>query len=163
MADRASHRPTRSADSGRNWREPLAFLSGRRAVSDAQRWPPFGALFSLCGAATARLSRQHLEHVTVRISKVKTAAAATVVDLHIVERARAAAVSDALGSHAIEDAVELRLIDFEGIMVTLEIRVVVEIEGQRVIDPQRRKVRERTFVAQAQDAGEEACRCLLVM
>ena len=85
-----------------------------------------------CDSA-ARLGRQHLEHVTVRISKVKTASAATVIDLHIVERAGAAAISNALGADAIEDAVKLRLIDFEGIVVTLEIRVIVEIEGQCVV------------------------------
>src|SRR5262249_2008529 len=101
--------------------------------------------------------------MTVRIGKVKTASAATVIDLHIVERAGAAAISDALGSDAIEDAVKLGLVDFEGIVVTLEIRVIVEIEGQCVVDPQRREVRERTFVTQTQDPGEETRRCFLVM
>jgi RES domain-containing protein len=100
--------------------------------------------------------------VTVRISKVKPASAATVIDLHIVKRARAAAISNALGADAIEDAVKLRLIDFEGIVVTLEIRVIVEIEGQCLVDLQRREVRERTFVTQPQDPGEEARRCFLV-
>ena len=86
-----------------------------------------------CGAATLPLGRQHLEHVTVRISKVKTASAATVIDLHVVERAGTAAISNALGADAVEDAVKLRLVDFEGIVVTLEIRVIVEIEGQCVV------------------------------
>src|SRR5215471_10531130 len=61
--------------------------------------------------SASRLGRQHLEHVTVRISKVKTASAATVIDLHIVERTGAAAISDALGADSVEDAVKLRLID----------------------------------------------------
>src|SRR5215467_15599592 len=101
--------------------------------------------------------------MTVRIAKVKTASAATVIDLHIVERAGAAAISNALGADSIEDAVKLRLIDLEGIVVTLEIRVIVEIEGQCVVDPQRRELRERAFITQTQDAGEEARRCFLVM
>ena len=58
--------------------------------------------------------------MTVRISEIKTASAATVIDLHIVERAGAAAISEALGADAIEDAVELRLIDFEGVVVPFE-------------------------------------------
>ena len=80
-----------------------------------------------------RLRRQHLEHVAVRISEIKTTSATTVIELHVVERAGSAAISDALGSDSIEDAVKLRLIDFEGIVVTLEIRVIVEIEGQCVV------------------------------
>src|SRR5262245_19137620 len=109
------------------------------------------------------LRRQHLEHVAVRISEIKTASATTVIDLHVVERAGSAAISNALGADAAEDAVKLRFIDLEGVVVTLELRIIVEIEGQRVVDPQRREVRERTFIAQTQDAGEEARRCFLVM
>src|SRR6516165_6404729 len=109
------------------------------------------------------LCRQHLEHVAVRVSEIKTASATTVIDLHVVEGAGSAAISNALGADAIEDAVKLRLIDLEGVVMTLELRVIVEIEGQRVVDPQRREVRERTFITQTQDAGEEARRCFLVM
>jgi len=111
----------------------------------------------------APLRRQHLEHVAVRISEIKTASATTVIHLHIVERAGSAAISNALGADSVEDAVKLCFIDFEGVVVTLELRIIVEIEGQRVVDPQRREVRERTFIAQTQDPGEEARRCFLVM
>src|SRR5262249_43700952 len=86
------------------------FVSGARAVSDAQRSSRCGALLSPCGAATARLCRQHLEHVAVRVSEIKTASATTVIDLHVVEGAGSAAISNALGADAIEDAVKLRLI-----------------------------------------------------
>src|SRR5262245_55871039 len=95
----------------------------RALVSDAQRPPRLGALPTCEEGGKFRdresasgLRGQHLEHVTVRISKIKAAPAATVVDLHIVERAGAAAISDALGAHAVEDAVKLRLIDLEGIV-----------------------------------------------
>src|SRR5262245_18325531 len=115
------------------------------------------------GGSAVRLCRQHLEHVAIRISEIKTASATTVIDLHVVEGAGSAAISNAIGAYSVEDAVKLRLIDVEGVVVTLEIRVVVEIEGQRVVDPQRREVRERTFIAQTQDPGEEARRCFLVM
>ena len=103
------------------------------------------------GGSAVRLRCEHLEHVAVRISEVKPASATTVIDLHIVEGAGSAAISNALGADSVEDAVKLRFIDFEGVVVALEIRVVVEIEGQRVVDPQRREVRERTFIAQTQD------------
>src|SRR5215472_13726345 len=93
------------------------FRCGGASCPMHQRSPRFGALF--CGAPASPLGRQHLEHVTVRIAKVKTASAATVIDLHIVERAGAAAISNALGADAIEDAVKLGLVDFEGIVVTL--------------------------------------------
>src|SRR5262249_10386542 len=100
------------------------------------------------GGSAVRLCRQHLEHVAVRISEIKTASATTAIDLHIVERAGSTAVRDALGTDAVEDAVKLRFIDLEGVVVTLELRIIVEIEGQRVVDPQLREVRERTFIAQ---------------
>src|SRR5262249_24360123 len=115
------------------------------------------------GGLEGGLGRQPLEHGAVRISEIKPASATTAIDLHIVERAGSTAVRDALGTDAVEDAVKLRFIDLEGVVVTLELRIIVEIEGQRVVDPQRREVRERTFIAQNQDAGEEARRCYLVL
>src|SRR5262249_8951034 len=117
-------------------------------------------------AATAvggYLRRQHYEHVPVRIAEIEAAAAAPAINLHVVKRAGAAAISNSLGAHALEDLVEFRLIDLEGVVVALEVRIVVEVERQRVVDPQRSEVREGTFVTQAQDAGEKACGCLLVV
>jgi hypothetical protein len=64
--------------------------------------------------------------VAVRVSEIKTASATTVIDLHVVEGAGSAAISNALGADAIEDAVKLRLIDLEGVVMTLELRVIVE-------------------------------------
>src|SRR5262249_59134201 len=62
---------------------------------------------------------EHLEHVAVRISEIKPASATTVIDLHIVEGAGSAAISNALGADSVEDAVKLRFIDFEGVVVAL--------------------------------------------
>src|SRR5262249_28713422 len=114
-------------------------------------------------AVVGYLRRQHFEHVPVRIAEIEAAAAATAIDLHVIKRAGAAAISNSLGAHPLEDLVELRLIDLEGVVVALEVRIVVEIERQRVVDPQRSEAREGTFVAQAQDAGAEAGGCLLVL
>src|SRR5262249_60353734 len=116
MADRASHRPTRSADSGRNWREPLAFLSGRPLQTSASCPTHNARRDSACcsplwGGSASRLRGQHLEHVTVRIAKVKAASAPTVIDLHIVKRAGAAALSDAPGPGPREEAGKGRTID----------------------------------------------------
>src|SRR6266508_156395 len=74
-----------------------------------------------------------------------------------------AAISNTLGAHAFEDGVEFRLVDLEGVMMALEIRIVVEIEGQRVVDLQGSEVREVTLVAQTEDPGEEPRGCLLVV
>src|SRR5262245_26631736 len=126
-------------------------------------WRRVGGRTCEIGESSVRLRCEHLEYVAVRISEIKPASATTVIDLHVVEGAGSAAINNALGTDSVEDAVKLRFIDFEGVVVTLEIRVVVEIEGQRVVDPQRREVRERTVIAQTQDPGEEARRCFLVM
>ncbi|HXL47957.1 MAG TPA: hypothetical protein VN975_04125, partial [Xanthobacteraceae bacterium] len=81
----------------------------------------------------AYLSRQHFEHVPVGVSEIEAASAMTVIDLHVVKGTGSAAVSNALGAHPFEDSVEVRFVDLERIMVALEIRIVVEIEGQRVV------------------------------
>src|SRR5215831_16576860 len=122
-----------------------------------------GGWSSGLGGSAVRLRCEHFEHVAVRIPEIKPASATTVIDLHVVEGAGSAAISNALGADAVEDAVKLHFVDFEGVVVTLELRVIVEIEGQRVVDPQGREVGERTFIAQTQDAGEETRRCFLVM
>src|SRR5215468_3539196 len=144
------------------WRQrdfPTADITRRRVSVPSLHARSAGGL----GGSAVRLRCEHLEHVAVRISEIKPASATTVIDLHIVEGTGSAAISNALGANSIEDAVKLRLVDFEGVVVALEIRVVVVIESQRVVDPQRREVRERTVIAQTQDAGEEARRCFLVM
>jgi hypothetical protein len=51
--------------------------------------------------------RQHLEQMTVRVAEVEPAAAVAVIDLHILRRARPAAISDSLGVDPVEDPVEL--------------------------------------------------------
>src|SRR6516162_6660943 len=85
-----------------------------------------------------------------------------VVDLHIVRRARTAAICQPLAADAVEDPVELRLADLEGVVMSLEVVPVIKINGQRVVYPHRRKVRNRALVFQTEDVGEEAGRFLLV-
>src|SRR5262245_61464510 len=128
-------------------------------------WPAAYCIGSIdpTRAAGARAMPSALRDVAVRVTEVETASAMTVIDLHVVERPRSAAIGETLGAHALEDPVEVGLIDLERVMVALELRIVVEIEGQRVVDPQRSEVRERTLVVQTKDAGEESGGCLLVV
>src|SRR5262249_31152360 len=115
------------------------------------------------GGSAVRLCRQHLEHVAVRVSEIKTASATTVIDLHVVEGAGSAAISNALGADAIEDAVKLRLIDLERVVMTLELRVIVKIEGQLLVAPHGREVRGRTYIPHAEDVAAEVVGWFLVM
>jgi hypothetical protein len=64
--------------------------------------------------------------VTVGVAEVKAATAAAVIDLHILGRARPAAIGETLAADAVEDAVELRLADFESVVMPLEAVPIVE-------------------------------------
>src|SRR6266542_2428038 len=84
------------------------------------------------------------------------------VDLHVGARARAAAIGNALVLDAGEDRVELRFADPERVMMVLEIAALVEIEGQLVVDLDRREMGMRTLVFEAEDPREEPGRGDLV-
>src|SRR5262249_49482501 len=81
------------------------------------------------------LSRQHFEEMAVRVAEVKAAAATPVIDLHVLGGTRPAAIGETLAADPVEDAVELRLAYSEGVVMPLEAVPIVEIDGQRVIDP----------------------------
>src|ERR1700739_1149391 len=100
--------------------------------------------------------------MTVRIAEIETAAAIAVVDLHILRRARPAAVCKALSADPAEDPVELRFADLERVMVPLEAVPIVEIDRQGLVDPHGSEMRDRALVFEAKDPGEEACRFFLV-
>src|SRR5438105_12554166 len=99
---------------------------------------------------TYLLGGQHLEQVTVRVAEVKSAAAIAMIDLHVLGRARPAAVGEALGADAIEDPVELGFADLEGIMVPLESVPIVEVDRQCLVDAHRREMRDRALVFEDQ-------------
>jgi len=69
------------------------------------------------------------------------------IDFHIFERPWSAAKRDSLGSDPIEDAIELRLINLECVMVAFKLNVIVKIKRQRVVDLHRSKMRDRAIVA----------------
>src|SRR5260370_40886000 len=100
--------------------------------------------------------------MAVRVFEIEAAAAAPLVDLQVGARAWAAAIGDALVLDPGEDRVELSLAVLEGVMVMLEIAALVEIEGQLLVALDRRELRMRPLVFEAEDPREEAGRVDLV-
>src|ERR1700724_2529128 len=94
--------------------------------------------------------------MAVRVAEVKAAAALAVVDLQVLGGARPAAVDETLTADAIKDPVELRLADFEGVVMSLEGIPIVEIDGQRLVDPYRSEMRDRGVVFKTKNPGEES-------
>src|SRR3984893_10437676 len=105
---------------------------------------------------------QHFEDVAIRVLEIEAAAAMPVVDLHVGARAWAAAIGNALVLDPGEDRVELGFADLEGVVVVLEIAALVEIEGQLLVDLDRREVGMRPLVFEPEDPREEAGRGDLV-
>src|SRR5262249_28288994 len=92
------------------------------------------------GVAARLLGGQHFQHMAIRVKEVEAAATATVVDRHVVQRARPTAVGDALLTDPVENIVERRLVYLEGVVVAFEFGLVVEVQRQRVIDLNRSEV-----------------------
>src|ERR1700756_940530 len=98
----------------------------------------------------------------VRVMEIKAPATMAVIDLHVLRRPRAAAIDQPFIADTIEDPVKVRFAYLEGVVMPLEAVPVVEIDGQRVVDPHGGEVRNRAIVFQTEDAGEKAGRFLLV-
>jgi len=79
-------------------------------------------------SATPLLLRHghQLEHVAVRIAKIKTATAAPIVELAVVEAPGRAAEYNIGFPDPPQDGVELAIGDVKSQMMAVEIRVVVE-------------------------------------
>jgi hypothetical protein len=86
-----------------------------------------------------------------------------VVDLHVVLRARAAAVLEAGLLHAAEDGIEVLIRHQEGVVVALEVLAVVEVQREVLVDLHRGEVAEEAGVLQAHDVGYEPSRLLFVL
>src|SRR5260370_16723631 len=70
------------------------------------------------------------------------------IDLHVLSGTRPAAVGEALTPDPVEDPVELRFADFEGIVVPLEPGPIVEIDRQGLVDPHPREMRAPALVSE---------------
>src|SRR5260370_21686065 len=84
------------------------------------------------------------------------------IDLHVLSGTRPAAVGEALTADPVEDPVELRFADFEGIVVPLEAGPIVEIDRQGRVDAHRSEMRDRALVFEAKNPGKEPRRLFLV-
>jgi hypothetical protein len=101
--------------------------------------------------------------MAVRIAEIKAAAAVAMVDRHVLMRARSAAVGDALFENPVVDPVELGLADLERVMMPLELFLIVEVDGQLLVDPDRREVRDWAGIFKTKDPGEKPGGCFLVV
>src|SRR5437879_1669015 len=94
--------------------------------------------------------------MAIGIGEVEAAAAATVVDLSVRRRARAAAVRYALGLETREDRVELRVAHDKRVVVRLEPLAIVVVERQVTIDANLREMSDRSAVLQSEYSSKEA-------
>src|SRR5262249_43748869 len=83
-----------------------------------------------------------LPAVAILVAEVEATAVVAVVDLHVVLRARAAAVLEACLFHAAEDGIEVLVRHQEGVVVALEVLAVVEVQREVLVDLHRGEVAE---------------------
>src|SRR5262249_20014368 len=98
---------------------------------------------------------ENLPEMSVAVFPVDVLAAEATVDQHVVLAARAAPVRESRGLDAAEDRVEVGVAHAEAQMVALELLAVGEVEGQRLIDVDRRELAPRLFPADTQEVGQE--------
>src|SRR3712207_270768 len=109
----------------------------------------------------------------IGIAKVHASSPATMIDIHILQGIRLAAVGNAFGLDAPKDRIEVLLAHLERVMVNLglvtageiaaPILMIGEIHRQRTVDLHRREVVDRVFVeTQAKYLREEPSRRDLV-
>src|SRR5262249_402175 len=147
---RTTPRPPSARDSRTHRHTRLRRGAGFRALRRSFDRNPFSG------------SGEQFQHVAVGIFEVHATSAAPLVDLHVILRERSAPVWDARVLDAREDSVELGIADVKRVVVHVEVVPVVEVEGQSLIDPDRREVTHRTFVLEPEDMREEVCRRDLV-
>src|SRR5262245_62857431 len=105
---------------------------------------------SQCGDGLHLLRHGHeLEDVAVRVFEIDAAATIPVIELAVIEAPGGAAVSESGLLDALEDGVELGVVNVEGVVVTTERIVVVEQERQAVVHPNRREMAASRIERQA--------------
>src|SRR2546428_1375642 len=103
-------------------------------------------------------TRHQLEDVAVGIPEVDAPAAVPGIELLILKIPRVAAVRESGLLHPLENGVELRVAHMKRVVMDVEMVVIVEIEGQSLIDAHRSKVSTRPLVLQSKDIREKAGR-----
>src|SRR5438132_6389212 len=107
-------------------------------------------------------TRQQLEYVSVGIAEVDAPATVPGIELLILKIPRVAAICDSGFLHPLENRIKLRVAHMKRVVVDVEMVVIVEIEGQSLIDAHRSKVSTRPLVLQSKDIREKAGRGLSV-
>src|SRR5262249_6044323 len=129
--------------------ETLRAFPGRRPRRPRCQWSARCRRAFSCGRSrlesrsvdVASLRRRHqLQHVAIRIAKVKAAATAPIVELAVLETPRRAAEDDLGLFDAAKNRVEVAIGDMESEMMTVKIRVIIEQQGQSLVHPYRREV-----------------------
>jgi hypothetical protein len=95
-----------------------------------------------------------LKEMTIGDFEIDTFAAAPIIELGIVGTPRRAAVDEAHLLNPMKNGVKFYGGNVERVVVTLEVGVVIEEEGQRVIDFDRREMLARAFVGKAEELRE---------
>src|SRR4029453_9634283 len=111
---------------------------------------------SPCGDGLHLLRHGHeLEYVAVRVLEIDAAATIPVIELAGIGAPGGAAVCESPLLDALEDGVELGVVNVEGVVVTAERNVIVEQERQAVVHPTRRERAAFSVNRPAQDVTEE--------
>ena len=96
------------------------------------------------------------EYMAVQVFEIDAAATVPVIELAVIEAPGGAAVCEPRLLDALEDGVELGIVNVEGVVVTAERGIVVEQERQAVVHPNRREMAAVCIERQAEDVSEEA-------
>ena len=92
--------------------------------------------------------------MTIGDFEINTFAAAPIIELCVVNTPWCAAVYKACTLNSTKNGVEFSVGDVESVVMTLEIGRVIEEEGQRVIDFDRREMLAGAFVDKAEELRE---------
>ena len=106
--------------------------------------------------------RHQLEQMTIRRFEVNAAAATPIVQLDVVAAPGRASVNQASFLDAMQDGIEFCIRDMKRIMVALKIAVLIEEEGEALVDLHRREMFAKAFVGKAEELCELPRGCFLV-
>src|SRR5918992_5069540 len=97
---------------------------------------------------------QQLQDMPVTVHKVDASSATAIVDLHIVQITRPAAVSHAFGFYPAKDGIKLCIAHVKGIVMALKLIPIVKIQSQSLIYAHRCKVPSNSFIRKTEDFGK---------
>ena len=87
-------------------------------------------------------------------SEVDASPTTAIIDLHIFQFPRPAAVGNSFGLDPAEDGVKFSVVHMEGVVMALELVPIVIVQGQRIVYLHRREVSGGTFIGETEDMGK---------